>query len=582
MLVLIFLVILFVSPRLRAIEKERILNETYVEMHYYNVITQNFIETENLMISNLIDQNELVHDMNNDYTNYLDIENGFIFDPSENELLLTEDLEETVNETSTLINIHIAYSNGNYVSTKSIYNQDITEYTNFDPRNEPYYTNIDDESSVYISDLFLSYESMSFNVYISKGIFNEDNILYGVVSFEVMLSELLLDFNSDSTLSPEGISIVNQDRVIIYKPLVERYAIFNVTDFYGDIDLCEDCGETFHSFEDSFEVYDDDKEEYILKPHLIIIYSSQDNSFQFVRTITTEDLDQLLNKNVYDLLTIIIGISTMIIIVINFLLGRFVLSPINRIKDTMLHIEAQGDKSIRFKEYGNDEFKDITSSFNNYLNEIKRSNDIIIEDTISLRNSRIDLIKALGKAASYRDNDTGNHIIRMEKFATIFGERLNFTQKEIESLCLAIKMHDIGKIGIPDEILQKPAKLDDNERNIIKTHPMIGYNLLSGYNDELLKVSSIVALQHHEKYDGSGYPSNLNGEEIHLYSRIASIIDVFDALTSDRVYKKAWSINKSRDYILNSSGSQFDPNLVKVFEDHFEEFCNIVTNYQDN
>jgi len=142
-------------------------------------------------------------------------------------------------------------------------------------------------------------------------------------------------------------------------------------------------------------------------------------------------------------------------------------------------------------------------------------------------------------------------------------------------------MHDIGKVGIPDAILNKPGKLDFDEFEIMKTHATLGYEMLKGSTRDILQTSSIVAYEHHEKWDGTGYPRGLKKGNIHIYGRITAICDVFDALGSDRCYKKAWKLNDILKHFKEQSGKQFDPNLVKLFFDNLDKFLEIRDRYID-
>lgn len=165
--------------------------------------------------------------------------------------------------------------------------------------------------------------------------------------------------------------------------------------------------------------------------------------------------------------------------------------------------------------------------------------------TQELEDSRLEVIQRLGLASEYKDNETGNHILRMSKFSRALAKAIGFSDEEAETILCATSMHDIGKIGIPDRVLLKPGKLDAEEWKIMQSHVTIGDELLSGGGSPLLEMARKVALTHHEKWDGSGYPNGLAGEDIPLAGRICAISDVFDALTSKRPYKEAWPIEKA-------------------------------------
>jgi len=165
-----------------------------------------------------------------------------------------------------------------------------------------------------------------------------------------------------------------------------------------------------------------------------------------------------------------------------------------------------------------------------------------------------------------------------EKLAELSGLK----SEEQELIRYAAPLHDIGKVGIPDNVLLKNGKLTEEEFETIKKHPIIGSEILSGADEFLvMKVAKIIALQHHEKYDGSGYPNGLKGDEIHLYARIVSIADVFDALTTQRVYKKAFSLEDSLSIMSEGRGTSYDPKLLDLFTKNIQKFINIQEKYQD-
>ncbi|PCK09250.1 MAG: two-component system response regulator [Alteromonadaceae bacterium] len=197
--------------------------------------------------------------------------------------------------------------------------------------------------------------------------------------------------------------------------------------------------------------------------------------------------------------------------------------------------------------------------------ENKALEEVVHSRTVELRRTKLEIIRRLGKAAEYKDEETGNHILRMSRVSELIGRGSGCNSEGCELLLHASPMHDIGKIGIPDKILLKPGKLTPDEFEIMKTHAKIGAELLSGDSSEVLTTASIIALMHHEKWDGSGYPKGLKGDSIHPFARIVAAADVFDALMSDRPYKKAWTADESFKYLSDNSGSHFDPEVIRVF-----------------
>ncbi len=202
--------------------------------------------------------------------------------------------------------------------------------------------------------------------------------------------------------------------------------------------------------------------------------------------------------------------------------------------------------------------------------EALKNNNITLEKKVrertrELEEAQIEILERLELAAEYRDKKTGNHIRRISEYCRIMGKAAGLSPQEYNTLGLASTMHDVGKIGISDMILLKPGSLTEEEREIMKTHTTIGAKLLAGSGHSLLREAEIIALTHHENWDGTGYPERLKGEEIPLFGRIVRICDVFDALVSDRPYKDPWPVTKTLEQIQADSGILFDPELVKLF-----------------
>lgn len=185
--------------------------------------------------------------------------------------------------------------------------------------------------------------------------------------------------------------------------------------------------------------------------------------------------------------------------------------------------------------------------------------------TSEIRLREHETLLRLAKAGEYRDEETGNHIIRMAKYSRLIAEQLGLSADECDAIELAAPMHDIGKIGIPDEILRKPARLSHCEFEIMKTHTQIGYEILKDSPSKYLQMGAIIALNHHEKFNGTGYPNRLGGQEIPLAARIVTVADAYDALTSERPYKPRWKMDKALDYLNQQRGRYFDPACLDAF-----------------
>jgi two-component system, response regulator RpfG len=190
----------------------------------------------------------------------------------------------------------------------------------------------------------------------------------------------------------------------------------------------------------------------------------------------------------------------------------------------------------------------------------------VMQATREVRTRERETLMKLAKAGEYRDQETGNHIIRMSKYARLIAEELKLTAMECDEIEAASPMHDIGKIAIPDLILLKPGRHTPEEQEIMRRHPQIGYEILANSPSRYLQMGAVIALGHHEKYNGTGYPQGLAGEDIPLSARIVAVGDVFDALTSNRPYKKAWSFQDALNFVQSESGKHFDPACVRAFE----------------
>lgn len=199
-----------------------------------------------------------------------------------------------------------------------------------------------------------------------------------------------------------------------------------------------------------------------------------------------------------------------------------------------------------------------------------------------VRTREYETLLRLAKAGEYRDEETGNHVLRMAKYSRLIAEQLGLPGDECEVIELAAPIHDIGKIGITDNILLKPGKLTPDEFEIIKTHTTIGYEILKGSPSRYLQRGAKIALGHHERFDGSGYPSGWRGEEIPQAARIVAVADVFDALTSERPYKPAWPIKDAVDYLNEQKGPHFDPKCIEAFLAQFNKVIEIQHNLSDD
>lgn len=239
-----------------------------------------------------------------------------------------------------------------------------------------------------------------------------------------------------------------------------------------------------------------------------------------------------------------------------------------------------GSESIIYLE-GCGELTDL----NRKLVEIFSANVSIAFDNIHLNReveeTQKELIVTLGETIEWRSQETGNHVRRVAEYVAILAERCGLSPGQTELLRKAAPMHDVGKVGIPDIILNKPGCLAPAELDIIRTHPAIGHAILKSSGRELFRAAAVIALQHHERYDGFGYPQGLTGQDIHVFGRLTAVADVFDALMSDRVYRPAWPLPAVVAYFQEQRGRHFDPVMTDIVLDNLDRFLDVHHRYHD-
>ena len=206
---------------------------------------------------------------------------------------------------------------------------------------------------------------------------------------------------------------------------------------------------------------------------------------------------------------------------------------------------------------------------------------MVEEATREIREREKETLLRLARAGEFRDEETGNHLIRMARYSRFIANAIGLERDEAETIELAAPLHDIGKIGIPDGILLKPARLAADEWATMQRHPVIGHEILKGSASKYVRMGALIALGHHERYDGSGYPSGLDGDHIPLCARIVAVADVYDALTSVRPYKAAWPGAQAMDYVASQAGKHFDPRMVEAFLGAKDEILKIQSEWRE-
>lgn len=255
------------------------------------------------------------------------------------------------------------------------------------------------------------------------------------------------------------------------------------------------------------------------------------------------------------------------------------------------HLEGHNFSFTEFKEMADfaNEMIDARLIAQNQLHDLNEHLEERVEEGIAeiktlnheIEETQNEVVITMGSIGESRSKETGNHVKRVAEFSRILAVDYGLESEQAEMLKQVSPMHDIGKIAIPDSILNKPAKLNLEERNIMDTHTTLGYDMLKFSSKPLFHSAAIVAHQHHEKWNGSGYPRGLKGEDIHIFGRITAVVDVFDALASDRCYKKAWKDDDIIDLLQQESGKHFDPKLVSLFVENKEKYFAVRDQYVD-
>lgn len=247
--------------------------------------------------------------------------------------------------------------------------------------------------------------------------------------------------------------------------------------------------------------------------------------------------------------------------------------------DTMVRCLSSGARDFISKPF---EFQELWARVRNLLeahlamkfiqNQNAHLEAAVAVRTEELRVSRLEVVRRLSMAAEYRDGETGGHIIRISKMAALMVRLIGWPDSECDLMLNASPLHDIGKIGIPDAILQKPGRLDPEEWDVMKGHVQIGHQILGENDSPLFVMAREIVLSHHEKWDGSGYPNGLSGTDIPLGGRVVALVDVYDALRSQRPYKTAWDCQSATEFVTDHSAKHFDPELVQIFIENIEQF----------
>lgn len=282
---------------------------------------------------------------------------------------------------------------------------------------------------------------------------------------------------------------------------------------------------------------------------------------------------------------LLLGVVLGLILLAMFnIIDRHIKEPLDILMDDTKK-SYETNKPIKLNEFESYELQDMAYKINLFNEEVleqhkalKEKNEELIALNAEIEATQKEVISVMANVAESRSKETANHIQRVAEFSYLFAKKIGLEENEALLLKDASSMHDVGKVGIADDILHKPSKLNDEEFEQMKTHTSIGYEIFKNSKRKLLQAAAIVAHEHHERFDGKGYPRGLLGEKIHIFGRIVAVADVFDALSSPRIYKSAWSKNEVKKFFENDHAEQFDPTVVNILLSNFDEFWGIREN----
>lgn len=284
----------------------------------------------------------------------------------------------------------------------------------------------------------------------------------------------------------------------------------------------------------------------------------------------------------FQYLMILFGVIAVFTIILTRQMSRIIEKYVRKPLLSLIHLAKSvfyRTDSVDKVTFQSEEFEEVASQFRKFGMELKERESRIEEKSQAFQSLSHEIdttlketLFAMGEAEERRSRETANHTRRVVEYSRLLGELNGLESEAVNVLMAAAPLHDIGKIGIPDSILLKPERLSDEERRIMQTHASIGYEILRHSERDVLQAAAMIAYQHHERWDGNGYPRGIRGEDIHIYGRIVAIVDVFDALGTRRVYKEPWKLEEIWQYFSGESGKAFDPKLVELFLANRERF----------
>lgn len=444
------------------------------------------------------------------------------------------------------------------------------------------------KGSVHWSKVYTDPHTMIPMITVSSPIYRKDEFV-GVATVDIGLSQIDPLLTKISERVGGYTFLLDSHNKIIAFPQEKNMCGEHFSNILKKNPMLEDVGHLLNKMKKSFHQNESIQESFVLEHDPYLHVKSFGLIYHNGRTLgrlgivvpyknafaqSTELLKQLV------LISLIV---TFLITLLGYLIVRhWVIHPIRHIFKQLISKENQNIESI--KEIETDQEGEIglmVTTLNERTTALQKHFKQVQSLEIEIKRTLKEVVFTMGAIGEIRSKETGNHVKRVAEYSKLLAQYYGLGKEECELLKEASPMHDIGKIAIPDAVLNKPGILTDEERKVMDGHTQLGYEMLNHSQRPLLKAAAIVAYEHHEHYDGTGYPRGLKGEQIHIYGRITTLADVFDALGSERVYKKAWDDEEIWAYFRAESGKQFDPVLIEIFFEHLDAFLKIRDTFQD-
>jgi len=458
---------------------------------------------------------------------------------------------------------------------------------NYDPRERPWYKAAKKEKKTIWTDPYIFFQSKSLGITAASPVVNAAQEIIGSVGVDIALKELSvflskLDFNSVGKvfIFDKKMNIIAADDSIL--PKSNKIKLTKVNEIKDDIlnksiDTLLEKSSLENINKKMFFTFKNKDEEY----HAIFSPFEINNIKWIIGIYVAEDayLGDIKDNQITNIY--IASFIALLFLYVSYLISNSIAKPISQMQEMAQELKNHNFNIPRIPPSSFSEIKDSVEAFNEMKEELIEYKKETTQLNKNLKNAYLDTLHRLALASEYKDSDTSAHIHRIAIYSEIIAKEMGMSDEEVYIIKNASMMHDVGKLGIPDNILLKPARLTKEEMEIMKTHSLLGAEILKDANSKILKAAHKIAMYHHEKWDGSGYPCGKKGNDIPLIARIVTVVDVFDALITKRCYKEAYNMQKTLDILHEGKGKHFDPKCINAFDRAFNKIAKTHDEYKD-